>query len=136
MTATEFLKVFNKLLILAGTSGEAGQFARDFNIPITSILYIKNEQVVRGLSNPQWIVTGRFWERLDAADIWIALQRTQTRQLDLPVNYLGAAKLPSKQQVPPKQVPAAKRRSFEEPIPQDAPVTDNKKHFKQIIIDE
>jgi hypothetical protein len=90
--------VVKKLLVLAKTAEQVRFFCQDYGIPVTNVLYIMDEQRVRGYQNPAYVVLEGFWERIDAMEIWMALQMAMTHPLPLPNKIQPAAQV----MMPPK----------------------------------
>ena len=59
--------------ILAGNVAQAALWARDNNRSLSDTRYVAHDHMLRGLRDPWWVVTGTFWDRHDAIQIWQVL---------------------------------------------------------------
>lgn len=61
------------LYLLAGNLVQATDWVRARSITPASVRYVNDQQALRGLRNPSYVILGTFWERPDAFHIWSSL---------------------------------------------------------------
>lgn len=61
------------LYILAGNVAQAANYAHKMLYFLTETRYVAHEPMLRGLRDPHYVVTGTFWDRHDAIQIWQTL---------------------------------------------------------------
>lgn len=89
------------IVILAGNLEQAKQFARAHNLTgAQDYKYIDRPDQLRGMMSPNIAITGSFWMRMDAADIWDAVRRTMRDPWPSVVNKAGTSPAYRKTHVP------------------------------------
>ena len=61
------------IYILAGNAAEAANYCREHNISLPDARYVHSPELLRGLVDPEFAVTGTFWDSPRAIDIWRVL---------------------------------------------------------------
>lgn len=113
-----------KLYVLAGSAQEAADFAREHAIPFNTILYLSSDRNIKGLQNPAYVVTGTFWQRKDAPDIWNSVQLCMRSPMEMLIPVSAAAKAVKNAKTTP---PIAPHDSSHEPV------LDHGTRFKRIV---
>lgn len=63
----------DRLLILAGNATQAAQYCREHDIPLSEARWVMSADQIRGYHDPEYVVTGTFWNNPQAIPIWQAL---------------------------------------------------------------